>query len=92
MSIGTINSEQSIWGAASLKGPNRFGLKETEGGFEESLNNSFGFGARDESGGLAGDLPGSAKSLTSDLLSQIQFSLLRNNSAESDQRLDTSLL
>lgn len=92
MSIGSIGNDRATWGVSSYGGnAATFGAKTADIGFEETLKNSLGFGAKDESGNRVNSI--SMAESADDLLSQLQFSFLKSNSAGGiDSRLDGGLL
>ena len=91
--IGNVlNNDRAAWGLASCGGnAATFGAKTADGGFEEALKNSLGFGSRDDSGGRVNSISMSEKS--DDLLGQLQLSFLKSNSVSGiDSRLNGGLL
>ena len=91
MSIGSISTERNVWGANSNAG--QAAVLGSVGGssFEEALKQSVGFGSKNESGGVVESIAAS-NSGTSDLISQLQFSMLKNDgSGGLGQRLNNAL-
>ncbi len=79
MSIGSINTERSTWGAAS-QNAKLSALGGNIGGFEETLKSSVGFGSKSDSGQVTESIAG-ADLAARDLVSQLQFSLLKSESS-----------
>lgn len=93
MSLESINSSHSTWGAASTASKAAiFGRQEEDNGFEETLKTSAGFGTKSDSGGVANSIAGPGGGL-GDLVSQLQFSFLKNNDSSGglNQRMNKSL-
>lgn len=83
MSIGAINNDRSTWGAASFSAQAAaFGRQGGQANFEDDLKNSMGFGTRGDSGGVTSTIA-AGSSTNGDLLSQLQFSYLKNNNEQS---------
>lgn len=83
MSIGAVNNEHSTWGTAGFSArAAAFGSQGGQAGFEDALKSSMGFGTRADSGGVVSSIA-AGTSGNSDLLSQLQFSYLKNNNEQS---------
>ncbi len=93
MSIGAINNDHGTWGTTALsRQAAGFGGQGGGADFEETLKNSVGFGTRNGSGGLTGSIA-AASSGAGDLISQLQFSLLKNDGLNGlSSRLNNALL
>ena len=93
MSINAVNNERSTWGAAeySAKAAS-FGAVNAGAGFEEAMKSSVGFGSRSEEGAVSGSIALSTGEGV-DLVSQLQFAFLKNQSANSGlgDRLNNNL-
>ncbi|MDR0881678.1 MAG: hypothetical protein LBP55_03935 [Candidatus Adiutrix sp.] len=84
MTIGAINNDRGVLGATSFSGQAAvLGRAGGAGDFESELKRSFGLGAKSDSSLPAGLAP--ADSSTGDLIGQLQYSLLKNNSGASGQ-------
>ncbi|MDR1045057.1 MAG: hypothetical protein LBP33_08070 [Candidatus Adiutrix sp.] len=78
MNISSLTNERVLWGATGNSG--QAALLGSVGGssFEETLKQSVGFGSKSESGGLV-ESPAAGHSTMGDLISQLQFSFLKND-------------
>lgn len=98
MSFGNVNNDYnySILGSQSYSGAaaaSMGGSSKTTGGtsFDEALKSSVGFGARGESGGVTESIA-AASTASQDLISQLQYSLLKNDGTGGlDNRLSNAL-
>jgi hypothetical protein len=95
MSLESINSFHNTWGAgATASKAAIFGRREEEdGGFEDTLKNNAGFGAKDDGGAVTNSIAGLGDGGLDDVLSKLQFSFLKNNSHANglNQQLSTAL-
>jgi hypothetical protein len=101
MSLESINSFHNTWGAAATASKAAiFGRREEEegGGFEDTLKNNAGFGAKNDDGAVTNSIAGLGNGGPGgggldDLLDQLQFSFLKNNSSANglNQRLSSDL-
>jgi hypothetical protein len=96
MSLESINSFHNTWGAAATASKAAiFGRREEEddGSFEDTLKNNAGFGAKGDDGGVTNSIAGLGSGGLDDLLDQLQFSFLKNNSNANglNQRLSTDM-
>ncbi len=93
MSLESINSLRGVFGAApAASKATVFGRQEDDNTFEATLKNSAGFGTKSDSGGVTNSIAGAGGGL-GDLVSQLQFSFLKNNDSANglSQRMSNAL-
>jgi len=78
MNIGNVTNERSTWGTSAYSGQAATFGSGGVVGFEETLKNSVGFGSKSEGGQVVESIS-RADLGTMDLVSQLQFSLLKND-------------
>lgn len=104
MSLGSVSNDykQNIWGAAAYSQQQaaslgsagktadfKNALEETEN--EEDNLKTFGFGATGEDGGRSGSSISAMLGLADDMLSQLQFNFLKNNSAATGNSVKSNM-
>ncbi|UQZ89432.1 hypothetical protein C4J81_09565 [Deltaproteobacteria bacterium Smac51] len=102
MSFGSVSNDynQNIWGAAAYTNQQAatIGRQDSTSDFKSALEDleeedgstSFGFGSTNSEGGLTSSISAMLGS-SNDMLSQLQFTLLKNNSAANGNSLNSRL-
>ncbi len=103
MSFGSVSNDykQHIWGAAaySTQQAATLGVQDKSADFKNALDEAeteeenlqtFGFGSTNSDGGLGRGITAMV-GLADDMISQLQFTLLKNNSAATGNSLNSRL-
>ena len=90
MSIDAVNQSRATWGTAYSGKAAGFAGQDDQG-FDDTLKSSVGFGSRGESGGVTNSIA-AATNAADDLVSQLQYSLLKSSSSDGvSSRLNNAL-